>query len=38
MGTGAIVSYSRKPLEWDDVLPGTRLDVSLKSVCKALLR
>jgi hypothetical protein len=38
MGTGAIVSNSRTPLEWDDVLPGTRLDLSLKAVCKVLLR
>lgn len=37
MGTGAIVSANRTPLEWSDVLPGTRLDVSLKSVCKAPL-
>ena len=38
MGTGAIVSASRTPLEWNEVLPGTRLDVSLKSVCKAPLK
>ena len=38
MGTGAIVSANRTPLEWSAVLPGTRLDVSLKSVCKAPLK
>jgi hypothetical protein len=38
MGTGAIVSANRTPLEWSDVLPATRLDVSLKSVCKAPLK
>ena len=38
MGTGGIVSINRTPLEWNEVLPGTRLDVSLKSVCKAPLK
>jgi hypothetical protein len=38
MGTGAIVSANRKPLDWNDVLPGTRLEASLKSVCKAPLK
>jgi len=38
MGTGAIVSANRTPLEWSDVMPGTRLEVSLTSVCKAPLK
>jgi hypothetical protein len=38
MGTGAIVSAVRKPRDWDDVLPGTRLEALLKPVCKAPLK
>ena len=38
MGTGAIVSANRTPLDWNEVLPGTRLEASMKSVCKAQLK